>query len=136
MFHMYGLRAFSERFPDVTGDDLALTANIANRLTTADLRYRSLIANGLGLVIWMMSVAFCLGLPLVVAGLGIGLLERWMHSELAMIWLLLALYSCLAWMLVRFTVRHPWVKRTKEKVRRRAHIYGVAIAFKRMVLLP
>ncbi len=133
---MHSLKAFRERCPDATGNDLALTVAIANRLTSADLRYRSLIADGLGLAIWIVKVAFCLGLPLVAVGLASGVLERWIDSELALIWLILVAYSCLAWMLTRFTIRQPWVKRTTDKVQRRTHIYGSAIVFKRMVLSP
>lgn len=134
--NMDRLRAFSERYPNVTGDDLALAAKIANRLTTADLGYRSMIANGLGLAIWLIDVVFCLGLPLVAARWAIDMVKRWIDSEATQILVILVFYSCTAWMLARFTARHSWVTRTTEKVRRRSLVYRAAIAFKRMIRLP
>lgn len=131
---MQKLKVFWERYPDLRGDDLALTVDIAKRLSTADLRYRSLIAQGLGLAIWTTNLGVCFALPLVATVPALWLIELWLDSEVARVWVLLALYLCFVCLSVARYTRHPRVMRITAKVQRRKHIYGAAIAFKRMVL--
>lgn len=131
---LYRLQEFWKRYPDVTGDDLALTVGLAIRRTMPDLRYRWLVSTGTSLTIWLGGVTACLGLPFVAMIPAVRLVTLWVQNQTVITWTVLVLYLCLCVFFVALYNRNRRLKRFTEKVQRRAHIYAAARAYKQMVL--
>jgi hypothetical protein len=130
---MWAFQKFCERHPDLTGDDLSLTKDIANRLTTSDLRYRWLISFGVSTGLWLLVLVVLFALPVIPAGLIGAWLERWVENELAQVWIYLALYTAFIFLCSMVVLRKKAVW-NKRKATRRFQIYTAAIDYRSHVL--
>ena len=130
---LYRLQEFWKRFPDVTGKDLALTVDLANRLTIADLRYRWLMTFGISCALWLVRMLVLFALPLLPARLIARWLVQWVQNELVQLWLTLAMYVVCMMLCGLAFFRYTGVK-LSSKAKRRYRIYTAAVDYKLHVL--
>lgn len=132
---VWEFQEFCKRHPYLSGDDLALAVDIANRFTMADLRYRSLQATLHSSVMLLMILGATIVVPFFAAVLMLVLVAQWIENDLVLAWLAVPLWFLFGWLIGVLCLGNRWFKTRKSKIDRRARIYAGSVAFRHEVLL-